>query len=79
MVREALFNILGPLVEGTVFFDLFAGSGIVGLEALSRGAARAIFVEQSRAALACLRENFQLLGCEARALCSEDDAGRIEF
>jgi 16S rRNA (guanine966-N2)-methyltransferase len=69
MVREALFNILGPLIEEYVFFDLFAGSGIVGLEALSRGTPRAVFVEQSRAAQACLRENFQLLGCETRAVC----------
>ncbi len=69
MVREALFNILGPLIEEYVFFDLFAGSGIVGLEALSRGAPRAVFVEQSREALACLRENLQLLGCETRAVC----------
>ncbi|HNY28610.1 MAG TPA: 16S rRNA (guanine(966)-N(2))-methyltransferase RsmD [Candidatus Sumerlaeota bacterium] len=69
MVREALFNILGPLIEEYVFFDLFAGSGIVGFEALSRGASRAVFVEQSREALACLRENFQLLGCGTRAVC----------
>jgi 16S rRNA (guanine(966)-N(2))-methyltransferase RsmD len=69
MVREALFNILGPLIEEYVFFDLFAGSGIVGLEALSRGAPRAVFVEQSRAALTCLQENLRLLGCESRAVC----------
>ena len=45
-LREALFNILAPRIEGAVFVDLYAGTGAVGIEALSRGAARAIFVEQ---------------------------------
>jgi 16S rRNA (guanine(966)-N(2))-methyltransferase RsmD len=46
MVREALFSILGDAVPGRMFFDLFAGTGIVGLEALSRGASQAVFVER---------------------------------
>ena len=56
-LREALFNILAPRIAGTVFVDAYAGTGAVGIEALSRGAARAIFIERSRAALAVLREN----------------------
>ena len=45
-LRETLFNILGPAVEGATFVDLYAGTGAVGIEALSRGARAAIFVEQ---------------------------------
>ena len=47
-VREALFNILAPEIAGAAFLDLFAGSGAVGIEALSRGAASATFVERIR-------------------------------
>ena len=50
-LREALFNVLAPRIEGAVFADLYAGTGAVGIEALSRGASRAIFVEQNRAAV----------------------------
>ena len=53
-VKEALFNILQFNVEGRVFLDLFAGSGQIGLEALSRGASRAVFVDQSKASCAIL-------------------------
>ena len=48
MVRESLFNIVGDLMPGRLVIDLFAGTGALGLEALSRGAARAIFVEKDR-------------------------------
>jgi 16S rRNA (guanine(966)-N(2))-methyltransferase RsmD len=68
-LREALFDVLGRAVEGCVFFDLFAGSGAVGLEALSRGAARAIFVECARDPIATIRENLTILGCADRANC----------
>ncbi len=64
-VREALFSILGD-IEGLVVLDLFAGSGALGLEALSRGAARAVFVEQSRPALNALRANVAALGVGER-------------
>jgi 16S rRNA (guanine966-N2)-methyltransferase len=63
-VREALFSALGS-VEGLRVLDLYAGTGALGLEALSRGAQRALFVEQSRAALRCLRGNVQTLGAGA--------------
>jgi 16S rRNA (guanine(966)-N(2))-methyltransferase RsmD len=61
-LRETLFNILGPEIEDAVFVDLFAGSGAVGIEALSRGARRAIFAESHRAAAVLLRANLESLG-----------------
>lgn len=64
-VREALFSILGDL-EGLDVLDLYAGSGALGIEALSRGAAHATFVENDRHALACIRDNIALLGIQAR-------------
>jgi 16S rRNA (guanine(966)-N(2))-methyltransferase RsmD len=66
-LRESLFNILAPRIEGSVFIDLYAGTGAVGIEALSRGASKAIFVEHGRAALAVLRENVRSLGIASRA------------
>jgi len=66
-LRESLFNILAPSIAGAVFADLYAGSGAVGIEALSRGASRAIFVEHSRAAVHVLRQNLKSLDLEARA------------
>jgi len=61
-VRETLFNWLGPWVEGRRVLDLFAGSGALGLEALSRGAAEAVFVECSRVAADALKANAAALG-----------------
>jgi len=66
-LREALFNVLAPRIAGVVFADLYAGTGAVGIEALSRGATRAIFVEQNRAAVGVLRDNLKSLGLEGRA------------
>ena len=63
-VREALFSVLGPL-DGARVLDLFAGSGALGLEALSRGAATATFVESSAAAVSTLRANLEALDLEA--------------
>lgn len=67
MVRETLFNILTPKLPEARVLDLFAGSGSVGLEALSRGAAAAVLVEKARPALACLKENIALLDVAAQA------------
>ena len=64
-VREALFSMLQTEVPGCGFLDLFAGSGAVGIEALSRGAKRAAFVEANARHLAALRENLALLGTAA--------------
>ncbi|MBD3235705.1 MAG: 16S rRNA (guanine(966)-N(2))-methyltransferase RsmD [Candidatus Eisenbacteria bacterium] len=63
-VREALFSLLGTPLRAAWVLDLFAGSGSLGLEALSRGAARALFVERSSRALTALRENVQRCGAE---------------
>jgi len=68
-VREAVFNALGSLgaVEGATVLDLFAGTGALGIEALSRGAAHVTFVEQARAALRTLEANLAALGLGARS------------
>lgn len=66
-VREAWMSALGGRVVDARVLDLFAGSGALGLEALSRGAAHAVFVERDRRALAILRENVAELGAEERA------------
>jgi len=66
-IRETLFAILEPQLPGALVLDLFAGAGTLGIEALSRGALRATFVERSSAALAALRENLAATGYEARA------------
>jgi len=66
-VKESLFNILNPGVTGCVFLDLFAGSGNVGIEALSRGCARAFFVDNDRRAILCIKENLETLGLAERA------------
>mgnify|MGYP001408304670 CR=1 FL=1 len=62
-VREALFSILGS-VEGATVLDLYSGTGSIGIEALSRGAVRATFVEAGKPALAVLRDNLAKLGLE---------------
>jgi 16S rRNA (guanine966-N2)-methyltransferase len=68
-LRETLFNVLAPRINeaggGTAFLDLYAGSGAVGLEALSRGVRHVTFVERSPAALKVLRRNLQQLGIES--------------
>ena len=72
-VREALFSILGPL-DGERVLDLYAGSGALGLEALSRGAAHATFVERERAALRALRDNVADLGADADVVAADAKA-----
>jgi 16S rRNA (guanine966-N2)-methyltransferase len=64
-VREALFSILGSAVEGAHVLDLYAGSGALGIEALSRGAASAVFVDHSQKATAAIRTNLDVLGIDA--------------
>ena len=66
-VKEGLFNILQFDIEGRKVLDLFAGTGQLGIEALSRGAASAVLVEQRRDAAALIRENLRLTGLEANA------------
>jgi 16S rRNA (guanine(966)-N(2))-methyltransferase RsmD len=64
-LRETLFNVLAPRIVGARFLDLYAGSGAVGLEALSRAAAHVDFVERAPAALAALRKNLDRLALTA--------------
>jgi 16S rRNA (guanine(966)-N(2))-methyltransferase RsmD len=75
-VRGALFNILQDVTDGAYVWDLFAGTGASGIEALSRGAARVLFVEKNGKALATLRDNLGLLGpgAEERACLVRGDA-----
>ncbi len=61
-LRESLFNVLTPHIEGARFADLYAGTGAVGIEALSRGAAHVTFVESAASAIAALRDNLTALG-----------------
>ncbi|MFO7609829.1 MAG: RsmD family RNA methyltransferase, partial [Candidatus Krumholzibacteriia bacterium] len=64
-VKEAVFNILGDRVAAATVLDLCSGAGGLGLEALSRGAARAVFVDSDRAALAAVRANAEACGAQA--------------
>lgn len=77
-VREATFNALGSLgvVEGATVLDLFAGSGAMGIEALSRGAAEATFVDRDPRAVAAVRANLDATGLADRATVVRADAGR---
>ena len=66
-VKEALFNILQFQIEGRRVLDLFAGSGQIGLEALSRGAAEAVFVDASRESLEVVKRNIRSLGMDGKS------------
>lgn len=72
-VKEALFNILSPLVAESQFLDLFAGTGSVGIEALSRGAAQATFVERHPRAIEVIRANLELTGLAEWAVVEQSD------
>ncbi len=76
-VRETLFNWLAPHLPGARVLDLFAGSGALGLEALSRGADAVLLVEQQRAVAQKLRDNVALLGAGERARVFQGDARRL--
>lgn len=66
-MRETLFNVLSPAIEGSVFVDAYAGTGAVGIEALSRGARHAVFIEKNREAANLIKSNLAALKAEARA------------
>jgi 16S rRNA (guanine966-N2)-methyltransferase len=76
MAREGLFASLGALVEGARFLDLYAGTGAAGIEALSRGAEAAVFVDRSSAALAAVRENLRRTGFEGSGTAVRAEVGR---
>ncbi len=73
-LRETLFNILGPEIQGAVFVDCYAGTGAVGIEALSRGARRVIFIEKHVATATHIRANLAALGIVAAAYRGGDSA-----
>jgi 16S rRNA (guanine966-N2)-methyltransferase len=73
-LREALFNVLAMRLEGTVFLDAYAGSGAVGIEALSRGAKRTVFIERNPKAIAVIRENLRSLDIEREAILVQGSA-----
>ena len=75
-VREAAFNLIGPLEDARVI-DLYAGSGAMGLEALSRGASRVVFVETDRAALDAIARNLDKLGLTGAEIAREGAARRL--
>ncbi|BBL78831.1 methyltransferase [Rubrobacter xylanophilus] len=75
-VRESLFNALGQFFEGGEVLDLYAGTGALGIEALSRGCHRATFVEKNPRAAATIRENLKRTGLEGRARVVVGDAVR---
>ena len=72
-VKTSLFNILAGQVEDSRFLDLFAGTGGVGIEALSRGASEAVFVERDERALATIRRNLEVTGLAAHARVVRND------
>ena len=72
-IKKSLFDIIRPRLQGAEFLDLFAGTGAVGLEALSNGARRVVFVEQSPVSLKLIRENLDLLGYGARGVIQRAD------
>ena len=76
MVKQAIFNMVGQSIEGAQVLDLFAGSGALGIEALSRGAARVTFVDQQPRGLAILRQNLDALGFKERASLVRADVVR---
>ena len=73
-IKETLFNMIAPCIFDSVFLDLFAGSGGIGIEALSRGAREAVFVESNPKAMACIRENLKFTKLERKALTLTKDA-----
>lgn len=76
-VRESLFNSLGQFFDGGAVLDLYAGTGALGIEALSRGAGRAVFVERDRRAVAVIRENLRRTGLEERAEVVRGEVGTV--
>jgi 16S rRNA (guanine966-N2)-methyltransferase len=73
-VRQALFNILQDRIEGASFLDLYAGTGAIGIDALSRGANRVVFVDSARSSLDAIRQNVEQSGLGSSALIVFSDA-----
>lgn len=75
-VKESMFNIIGPYFDGGTALDLFAGTGGLGIESISRGIEQAVFIDQDHKALSVIRENINTLGLKARAEIFKQDARR---
>lgn len=67
-IKETLFNMIAPYLYDSIFLDLFAGSGAIGIEALSRGAREAVFVEENTEAMRCIKENLKYTKLDDRAV-----------
>jgi 16S rRNA (guanine966-N2)-methyltransferase len=76
-VRESVFNSLGQYFDGGEVLDLYAGTGALGIEALSRGCERAVFVERDGRAIAAIRNNLRRTGFEARSEITRGEVGRV--
>lgn len=74
VIREAVFSILGERIEGASVIDVFAGTGVFGLEALSRGAAFAVFIEKSPRMVGIIKENLERLNLKEKAKVWQGDA-----
>ena len=72
-IKETLFNMLMPYLSGAIFVDLFSGSGGIGIEALSRGAAKAYFVENNQKAIACITDNIKHTHFEDKSVILKQD------
>lgn len=72
-IKETLFNILNPSVYDSIFLDLFSGSGGIGIEALSRGAKEAVFVENNPGAMACIKDNLKFTRLGQKAVTMTTD------
>lgn len=72
-IKETLFNMLMPYLSGAVFVDLFSGSGGIGIEAISRGAGKAYFVENNQKALDCINDNVSHTHFESRSVILKQD------
>src|SRR3989454_8639637 len=77
-LRETLFNILTPQIQGSRFLDICAGSGAVGIEALSRGASEVTFIERSRQACAVIEANLASLGITEATIIKHDAAASLK-
>lgn len=72
-IKETLFNMIGPYVYDSIFLDLFSGSGGIGIEALSRGAKEAVFVENNPKAMTCIKDNLKFTRLEKKAVTMTKD------
>ena len=76
LVRQAIFNLIGHDISGLLVLDLFAGTGVLGIEALSRGALRALFIDDSEQAVKIIKKNLRLCGYESLGSVIKKDLGK---